>query len=137
MADKAVLGPTVFKPMEHSVAKPGSLDQCEVNNVLLPNRSEVEQYFAEHPDLAAIVPGICAKVRAAFGATEELSLQLYKDPEIDDQYLTLYVRRQEYKPGIVEEIDRISGQFDGLLETASGYLLITTDFRRPGGTNVV
>jgi hypothetical protein len=67
----------------------------------------------------------------------ELALEVYKAPEIDDRYLTLYIRQEKYQSGIIDRIEAVTSQFMAQLEAASGYLLITTDFRRARGNNAV
>ena len=67
----------------------------------------------------------------------ELSLELYKDPEVDDRYLTIYVRQKNYDSEIIKRIDKVSERFDDLLEKVSSFLLLTADSRRPRGKNAV
>ena len=107
------------------------------HGVLIPNPREVCAYLNECPDLGALLPAVCAETRREFGPEVELSLELYRDPEIDDPYLTLYVRQQPYDPNIMRRIERVSQQFNPALETVSGYFLIATDFRRPKGIHAV
>jgi hypothetical protein len=115
----------------------GLLDQLALENILIPRRDAVDQYIFLHCDLGQLLPAICAISRQHFGQDAELSLEVYKDPEIDDQYLTLYVRQTNYPSDIMHQIYGVARQFDDLLEKVSGYLLITTDFRRPRGLNGV
>ncbi len=103
----------------------------------MPKRNGVVAYIAEHVNLAKLLPRICRQLRQAFGREVELSLELYRDPEIDDTYLTLYVRQEKYDSAIIERIEAVSRQFNDKLEQVSGYLLLTTDFHRPRGNNAV
>jgi hypothetical protein len=109
------------------------LNRLTRSNVLLAKRDEVEDYVAQYPALGSLLDGVCATVREAFGHRVELSLELYKDPEEQDQYLTLYVRQGKYESGILSRIEAVASQFTAQLETVSGHLLVTTDFRRPRG----
>src|SRR5579862_7668969 len=101
--------------------------------VLVPRPSAVIDYVAMHHDLAQLLPEICDSVRRNLGPDVELSLEIYQDPEIDDCYLTLYVRQDTYDMEMMERLDAVSRPFDALLDAVSGYLLITTDFHRPQG----
>src|ERR1700730_13977472 len=74
-------------------------------NILVPNQEEIAPYLDEHAPLGKLLPKICAKLRQEFGKEVELSLELYKDPEIDDRYLSLYVRLEKYDADILQRID--------------------------------
>ena len=111
----------------------GLLDTLTPFNVALANGEEVEEYVANHADLTSLLEAVCARLRASFGAGAELSLELYSDPEQQDQYLALYVRQEKYEAGILHQIESVTSPFMSQLEAASGHLLITTDFRRPRG----
>jgi hypothetical protein len=94
---------------------------------------EAESYLAAHPQLAELIPAIAAEVRREFGTEAELSLELYKDPEVHDSYVTLYVRKKCYEPDMLNRLESVSKRFQTRLEEVSGYLLIATDFARPRG----
>ncbi len=113
------------------------LNHLAEHDILLPQRDDLEAYLAMHPDLSGLLDEMCTKVRVAIGSTAELSLEKYSDPEIDDSYLTLYVRQESYPPDIIDRIDAVCADFHRRLEVVSGYFLVTTDFRRPRGHDVV
>ncbi|HKV40380.1 MAG TPA: hypothetical protein VJX67_14300 [Blastocatellia bacterium] len=75
---------------------------------------------------------VCAE---KFKSGTLLSLDLYHDPEIDDQYLVIYVRQPHYEPDILDQIDLVSEVFSEDLAALSGWLLVTTDFRPPDQTS--
>jgi hypothetical protein len=116
---------------------PTILKRLSPFEISVPKRTGVVAYIAEHVNLAKLLPKICRQLRQAFGREVELSLELYRDPEIDDTYLTLYVRQEKYDSAIIERIEAVSRQFNDKLEQVSGYLLLTTDFHRPRGNNAV
>ena len=99
--------------------------------VAIPVPEEVDSYLAQFPELAVLVPEICAALRAEFGDEAELALEMYTDPEIEDRYLTLYVRQAVYDRRIIERIDRTCSAFEDRQAGIPGYLLVTTDFRSP------
>jgi hypothetical protein len=107
------------------------MNQLTLANVRLPHEREVGKYLARRKRLAVLLPKIACKLRDGFGSRVELSLELYKDPEIRDQYLTFYVRQEKYEPHFIDRIEVVSREFERQLETVSGHLLITTDFRSP------
>lgn len=114
-----------------------ALDRLASHDILTPNRDDLETYVALHPELACLLDEICKKVRAVFGASAELSLELYHDLESSDRCVTLYVRQEPYTPDIIDRIETACAEFDRAREAMSGDFLVTTDFRRPRGAHVV
>jgi hypothetical protein len=106
-------------------------------SVFVPDRKAVGAYLRRHRDLAARLPSVCDAARKEFGPEVELALELYRDPEIRDHYLTLYVRLDSYDGKTMGRIDRVSRNLERRLAQTSGYLLLTTDFRPPRGANGV
>jgi hypothetical protein len=102
------------------------------HRVRLPRRGDVVEYLIEFPQLGEHLPEICRHVRRARGPAAELSLELYRDPEIDYRYLALFVREEQYQADIMDTIHALSKPFDDALEKLPGYLLVTTDFCPPG-----
>jgi hypothetical protein len=107
----------------------GLLHRLAPFNVAWTNRDEVEASLANHPDLAPLLERVCDRLREEFGQHAELSLEIYKDPEQQDQYPVLYVRQRKYEAGILKRIESVVNPFLPQIEAASGDLLITTDFR--------
>ena len=98
-------------------------------DVSIRNAADVEGYVVEHPMLRSLLNRICEQARIEFGHGTELTLELYRDPEIDDRYLTLLVRQSQYDANIVERLDQLAAQFADELDRCTGDLLVTTDFR--------
>ena len=98
-------------------------------DVSIRNAADVEGYVAQHPTLRSLLNRICEQARVEFGRDAELTLELYRDPEIDDRYLTLLVRQPQYDANIVERLDQLAAQFADELDRCTGDLLVTTDFR--------
>lgn len=114
-----------------------SLAGLAADGVLLPERAKVRSYLERHRALARLVPAICSEARKEFGEAAELCLELYRDPEIQDRHLILYVRLPAYDESILERLDRVTQPFDEGLSTSPGHLLVTTDLRRPRGEHGV
>lgn len=119
------------------VTYPDALLSLRAHQVTLPNRRSVRRFLEAAPTIAEFLPPLCERLRCEFGPKAELSLELYRDPEIKDEYLTLYVRETRYTADILDRIDRATQAFGKKLERASGSLLITTDFRPPQSNNGV
>lgn len=99
--------------------------------IVLPALADVRTYLVDHPDMADTVLVVCQASRQLFGARAQLSLELYRDPEIDDQYLTLYVRQRAYQADLLAIIDDLRASLRWALSGTAGWLLITTDFQPP------
>ena len=109
----------------------GVLEVLTAMNVMIPETSEVSEYLHAHPDLSCLIPPICCKLIKTFHEDARLFLEIYRDPEIHDEYLTLYVRKNVYEDRILDCIDEAMAEFEPALGSASGWLLVTTDFLLP------
>ena len=111
----------------------GFFQQIAPCDIIIPHSKDVTTYLKKHMGLKSILPAVVRKVRDVFGPETQLSLTLYRDPEIDDAYLTLSLRRQKYDADFMDTIEKVSEHFHPKLERISGHLLLTTDFGLPGG----
>ena len=102
------------------------------NGVKSRDWEAVRRYLKKHPDLRPLLPEACDRIREDFGAEAELALDEYRDPEIDDQFLTITIGLSNYDDHTMDRIERINQSFEGRIKPSKGYLLITTDFRSPG-----
>ena len=111
--------------------KPAGFDARNLasSSVLVPDEPAVDRYLGSYPSLAVALPAICAHVRKQLGDAVELSLELYRDPEIDDSFLALYVRQETYDASVMDRIQAAREPLD--LASGEGCLLVTTDFRPP------
>jgi len=89
----------------------------------------VQDYLQAHPDMISPVSSISATVRKHFPLSIPINLELYVDPEIRDEYLTLYVCPPSYQEGLMETIEALSEQSWHSLKNAPGHFLITTEYR--------
>ena len=97
--------------------------------VAIPRSAEIRDYLLLYPDMTSRLPIVCQIARFYLESRPQLSLELYRDPEIDDSYLTLYVRQKDYNEALLNEIETLSEACNSVLKDSSGWLLITTDFR--------
>ena len=104
------------------------LDQ---NRIKIPEPGKVRSYLANFPDMTNTIPSICKMVKDTVDKETQLSLEVYQDPEIEDEYLTLYIRKNHYDEGILDLIEKISENFQKELSKKLGWLVVTTDFRPP------
>jgi hypothetical protein len=107
------------------------LEQLQSRHVLVPSPFEVKDYLSRYPELADLVARIAHSAGRRFGEQAQLSLELYRDPEIEDEYITLYVRMVKYEAAIMDMIEKIRDEFAEDLAEMRGWLLLTTDFQLP------
>ena len=88
----------------------------------------VQLYLSNHPDMLDPTFQICLGLRHEFGNTASLSLELYRDPEIEDQHLIVYVRLPHYPTDVVARIDSVVDRCADLADALRS-ILATTDFR--------
>ena len=102
-----------------------SLPDCI--NIQRPN--EINDYLSRFPDMIDITRSICERVLEYFNKDTQFTLELYSDPEIEDEYLTLYIRQAQYDEEIMFQIEKINMEYDKDLSEKSGWILITSDFK--------
>ncbi|RMG51407.1 MAG: hypothetical protein D6723_10735 [Acidobacteria bacterium] len=106
------------------------LEDLQKAEVRLGERERICEYLLQFPDLIEVIP---QAVDAAQSHLPEarLFLEVYRDPEIEDQYLVLYARFQEYDESVVDRIEAAEREYLDLLTDKEGWLQLTTDFREP------
>lgn len=126
MATKPAVLPT-SRATEIEVA----MDCASSNQVLFPDPEGVREYLTRFPDVIEVLRLACEGTAKRLGGGAELSLELYRDPEVEDEYLTLQVRQEEYDEDIVDKIDELWAEYAEALSRASGWLSVSTDFQPP------
>lgn len=96
--------------------------------VLIRDEDAVCRYLEGHADLYEVLEGICQSARNEFGPPASLRLELYRDPEIVDKYLVLYVRLPDYGRNMLQRIRSVSAAHEDELWDKSGMILVTTDY---------
>lgn len=142
MSEKALLQTNITTPVfyEQTLVQKTSditsqieiaLKQILQQRVFIPQPAEVRNYLTRYPDMIDISTSVCKTISERFGIQARLFLEVYHDPEIEDEYLTLYVRQEHYDVNILDMIENISTKYDEELAGKSGWLLVTTDFQPP------
>ena len=102
----------------------------EATGVILESSAEeIHAYLSQHPELAAVVPAVCARARELFGKEAGLALEIYRDPEFVDEYLTLIVRQACYDAEFSKNLDRVLEPYREVLSEGSCWMIVTSDFR--------
>ena len=101
-------------------------------DVRLLDVDDVRDYLSQHDDVIPAVAEIGARLLEAMPTDVQVSLELYHDPEIDDEHLVFYVRAHEYPDSFMDVVRALDAEFIPLLEGKSEWVLVTTDFQPPG-----
>ncbi len=91
----------------------------------------MREYLLRFPDMIHLTPFVCEMVWERFRSSAQLSVEVYQDPEIEDEHIIIYVRQANYDVDIMDTIEKIHATYKSKLTGKSGWLLVTTDFRPP------
>lgn len=122
----------IAKAGDHVLDAGGALKAAVCRGVSIPEPAEVAAYLQQHPQLAGNLLEYLDLAAQAGAPGAGLSLELYRDPEIDEEHLVVYIRQQNYSDNLLERIDRVHEELAARSEGAeSGWIFVTTDFRPP------
>jgi hypothetical protein len=107
------------------------LTKVASRNIQVAGLGEVRAYLLQHIDLIDILPFVSRIASETFDPETELSLELYRDPEVEDSYLAFLGRNLEYDEKFFEKMKIIRSGYTDLLTDKSGWILVTTDFDSP------
>ncbi len=107
------------------------LSRLSSKDIAIPYPSDLRNYLLSHMDMLKLLLRASDLAFSRFGARAHLSLEVYQDPEIDDEYLTMYIRLQKYDSTVMKQIKEIRKEYADLLKDSSGWFLLTTDFKAP------
>jgi len=93
----------------------------------IENQKAVIQYILNNADIDLVLIDALHAVADAFVESES-TLTLYQDPELKDEYLTIYVRMSHYPEHMFEKIDALLPRYQEKFTLTPGWLVITTDF---------
>src|SRR2546430_14209428 len=99
--------------------------------VLIPQPLRVRNYLFRYFDLTRILRPVCKVIMDRISMNIQLTLELYCDPEIKDEYLVLYLRQNGYSEYILKFIEELRSEYEIDLADSSGWFLVTTDFQPP------
>ena len=87
-----------------------------VNGVSLRNERRIRDYLSDHSDLRSVIRPAVVAARSSF-EKNEMTADIYCDPEIDDSYLVLYIRvadRNQYRAQLEQAkknfLNRLAGR---------------------------
>jgi hypothetical protein len=107
------------------------LSQVDALEILIPDSEDVRNYLLHFPDIIDLIIPICELVKEKFNHPVQISLEVYHDPEIIDEYITIYVRQYNYDRSVMKRIKEIRPEYNEELIDKEGWIFVTTDFRQP------
>ncbi len=106
------------------------LKEFSERGVFLKHIDNIREYLLRFPDIIDILlPAVDALIK--YFPNAQLILDVYKDPEIEDSYLIIYVRLERYYESFIEQLEKAESEFLDLLVDKEGWIQVTTDFRVP------
>ena len=99
------------------------------HGITVPDDTAVRHYLWHHAEMTAVLERAARLASSKLGEHAALSLEVYRDPEIDDHFLVLWVRRNPEEPNLRALIDEISQGLEPELADASGWLVVMPDHR--------
>jgi hypothetical protein len=110
----------------------GAIASIEPFNIMIPDYDSVYDYLFDHPDMAELLPFVCETARKRVEDDMQLSLELYRDAEINDSHLSLYIRSHRYDERVLNAMRDIESAYVNMLVGKTGWIVVTTDFNSPG-----
>jgi hypothetical protein len=108
-----------------------TLQRLASEGIIVRHRDRLREYMLRHPDIVSLVPYVGGLALCEFASRAQISLELYRDPEISDEHVVIYVRQAEYEDNLLGEIEAIQAVYSHKLAQRRGWLLLTTDFQPP------
>ncbi len=108
-----------------------ALKQILKMEVAIPHPTTVRDYLLSYSDITSLIQPVCQMARKHLGKDTHLSLEVYRDQEIEDEYLALYVRQDIYDNRLMDKIEEVCVEYENMLSGKSGWFIVTTDFRPP------
>ena len=107
-----------------------------VPKVRLENPHSIREYLLRFTELLDVIPQAVDAAKRHFPKAQ-LVMDVYRDPEITDCYLVLYIRLKHYDDSVIERLEKAEAEFLDQLVNKAGWIQLTTDFREPEGEDAL
>lgn len=107
-----------------------ALSKIASKHINVPQPAAIRAYLLDHLDMLDIVVKACDTASVRFSEAQ-LILMVYRDPEIDDKYLMLCIRKDEYSDDFLDALHAVYTCHALELSNKSGWFQVTTDFAPP------
>jgi len=131
-----VASPALQRGSESIVIDIEGLIEWLTRKVRLENPHSIREYLLRFTELLDVIPKAVDAAKKHFPEAQ-LVMDVYQDPEIDDNYLVLYIRLKHYDDSFIERLDKAEAEFLNQLVSKRGWIQLTTDFRQPEGEDAL
>jgi hypothetical protein len=104
------------------------LSEIQQLGISLAKQEEIREYLVRFPDLIDVMLQV-ARTAHSYLPEAHLSLEIYHDPEVEDEHLVIYARQEQYDKTTMMRIRDVRSKYRPLLLGRKGWLILTTDFR--------
>ena len=104
--------------------------------VRIENPNPIREYLSQFTGLLDVIPKAVNAAKKHFPEAQ-LVIDVYRDPEIADCYLVLYIRLKHYDDSVMERLEKAEAEFLTHLVSKRGWIQLTTDFREPEGDDAL
>jgi len=120
-----------MQPKTRHMSINDSLHAVQRDGIALQDSDAIRRYLQQHPDMIGLLPRISAAAPGYIASRAALSLEVYHDPEIADEYLTFLVRlpKDADASHVSDNIQTLLHSFAEELTYTSGWLIITLDMK--------
>jgi len=104
------------------------LRELSEKGIVLRNIDDIHEYLLRFPDIIDVIP-LAVSALLKYFPDDQIILDMYKDPEIEDSYLVLYVRTKNYNETFFEKLEKAESEFLDYLVNKEGWIQVNTDFK--------
>jgi len=97
------------------------------NHVDIKSQKQIKYYLSVYRDLIDLIPKAVSIAKKHFPESH-IVIDVYKDPEIEDSYIILYIRLDQYDESFIERLATAESEFLPLLANKKGWIQLSTDF---------
>lgn len=108
------------------------LSRIESRSIRVEGSTSVMAYLTKHTDIVGVLERLLIDVKSAFPDEAEIAIAMYRDPEVDDEYLTVYVNKRPFDDRDLETVDDVLERFSADLTGRTGWVVVMPDFRKNG-----
>ncbi len=107
------------------------LSAVQRDGIALQDSNAIRRYLQQLPDMIGLLPRVSSASPEYIDSRAALSLEVYHDPEIADEYLTFLVRLPKDADAfhVSDNIQTLLHSFAEELTYTSGWFIITLDMK--------